>query len=51
MAKKRKRKAAASRLGPATNLRPAGAHKDKRKKTRAQLERDALLAEANPESD
>jgi hypothetical protein len=45
MAKKRKRKTATPRLGPATNLRPAGAHKDKRKKTRAQLEREALLEE------
>ena len=42
MAKKRKRKAAVPRLGPPSNLRPAGAHRDKRKKTRAEREREAL---------
>jgi hypothetical protein len=50
MAKKRKRKAAVPRLGPPTNLRPAGVHKDRRKKTRAQREREAL-EEQPPDSD
>ncbi len=46
MAKKRKRKrktAAVPRLGPPVNLRPAGAHKERRRKTRAQTRREALL--------
>lgn len=46
MAKKRKRKALVPRLGPPTNLRPAGAHKDKRAKTRTEIERAALADEA-----
>jgi len=46
MPKKRKRKAVVPRLGPPTNLRPAGAHKDKRAKTRTETERAALADEA-----
>jgi hypothetical protein len=46
MPKKRKRKSVVPRLGPPTNLRPAGAHKDKRKKARTELERAALADEA-----
>ena len=49
MAKKRKRKAALPRLGPPSNLRPAGVHQDKRKKTRAEREREAL-SEETPDS-
>jgi len=32
--------------GPPVNLRPAGAHEDKRRKTRAELEKAALEEEA-----
>jgi hypothetical protein len=46
MPKKPKRKAVVPRLGPPTNLRPAGAHKDKRAKTRTEVERAALSDEA-----
>ena len=50
MAKKRKRKTAVPRLGPPVNLRPAGAHKDKRKKTRLELKREALTEQAEDET-
>ena len=50
MAKKRKRKTAVPRLGPPTNLRPAGTHKDKRKKTRSE-DRRAALDEQNEDRD
>ena len=45
MAKKKKRKTAPAivpRMGPPTNLRPAGAHDDKRRPTRAAERRAAL---------
>ena len=46
MAKKRKRvRQLVPRLGPPVNLRPAGAHDDKRKRTRAE-EMKAALQEA-----
>jgi hypothetical protein len=45
MAKKRKPGAIVPRLGPPVNLRPAGAHEDKRKRTRAE-ETKAALREA-----
>ncbi len=41
MAKKRKRKVV-PRLGPPTNLRPAGVHEDKRRKARDAADRAAL---------
>jgi hypothetical protein len=50
MAKKRKRKTAVPRLGPPVNLRPAGTHKDKRKKTRLEQKRDALTEQAEDEA-
>ena len=47
MAKRRKRLAAlVPRLGPPVNLRPGGAHGDKRKKTRGELITAALREEA-----
>ena len=49
MAKKRKRKTAVPRLGPPVNLRPAGSHKDKRKKTRLDQKREALLEQNEDE--
>ena len=51
MAKKRKRKK--SKLvppqGPAVNLRPAGAHQDKRRPSRAAAEREALAEHDAPD--
>jgi hypothetical protein len=46
MAKKRRKRKTVTPppLGPPTNVRPAGAHKDKRKKTRAEEAREALEA-------
>jgi hypothetical protein len=45
VAKKRKPVAIVPRLGPPVNLRPAGTHEDKRKRTRAE-ETKAALREA-----
>jgi len=45
MAKKRKRVKVVPRLGPPSNLRPAGAHKDRRRKPRAAQAKE-LLEEA-----
>jgi hypothetical protein len=42
---KKKRRAVVPPMGPATNLRPAGVHEDKGRKTRADLKRAALLEE------
>jgi hypothetical protein len=49
MSKKRKRTPLVPRLGPPTNLRPAGAHKDKRARTRTEIERAALAEESTVE--
>jgi hypothetical protein len=47
MAKRRKRTSAlVPRLGPPVNLRPAGVHGDRRRKTRSDLEQAALREEA-----
>ena len=49
--KARKKKAVAiGRLGPAQNLRPAGAHKDRRRKTR-QAEKVEVTHRAEEESE
>jgi|GEM_PF-1412373 len=46
MAKRRKKAVLVPRLGPPENLRPAGAHADKRRKTRGETTRAALREEA-----
>jgi hypothetical protein len=46
MAKRRKKAPLVPRLGPPENLRPAGAHADKRRKTRGETTRTALREEA-----
>ncbi len=49
MAKKPKAKPKlVPRLGPPVNLRPAGAHKEKRRKPRAEEKRDALMEDVPP---
>jgi len=45
MKKQRKKPALIPRLGPPTNLRPGGAHGDKREKTRAEQKEAALRDE------
>ncbi len=46
MPKKRRRTPIVPRLGPPVNLRPAGAHGDKRRKNRGEALRAALRQEA-----
>ncbi len=49
MAKKPKRKRKlVPRLGPPLNLRPAGAHKEKRRKPRSEEKRTALMEDVTP---
>ncbi len=43
---KRKKVPLLPRLGPPENLRPAGTHRDKRRKTRGETTRTALREEA-----
>ncbi len=45
MAKRRKKVRLVPRIGPPENLRPAGAHEDKRRKTRGEMTRTALREE------
>jgi hypothetical protein len=54
MAKKKKRKTAPAivpRMGPPVNLRPAGAHDDKRRPVRAAERRAALAEEADDQAE